>query len=103
MILNNFVHTVATPRKKTGREAPSSFLPRGVISTKEPSPVSSELGGSVGYIVLTLGWKTAAILPPTSLTKSCPILTLDVLGECFCASSLSSSLSCAMSDSQVRG
>src|SRR5271168_3347628 len=42
-ILNSLVQTVATPRKKTGREAPSSHFASGVMVANDPSPSISGL------------------------------------------------------------
>src|SRR4051794_20371572 len=89
-MLNSLVQTVATPRKKIGREAPSRTLPRGVMVTKEPSPAISEDGGNVGYMTLTVGAKMPTILE-------------SLLGEDDLACSSCSSFNMFRSCSQVFG
>src|SRR3569833_436668 len=86
---NSFMHTVATPRKKVGRDLPSSTLPAGVMVTKLPAEPTSWPGKPDGYISAVDGAKTA-------VTRPCP-------EEEAAASSRSSCASLAQSASHVTG
>lgn len=67
-MLNSFMQTVATPRKKVGLLLPSRRDPTGVMVTKLPFPSTSWLGGPLGYMTAVVGAKTAAMdpIPPSS-------------------------------------
>ena len=59
MILKSLVTTVATPRKKCGRDAPSITEPKEGTSTKVPVPVETF---EEGYISDAVGVKTRTVL-----------------------------------------
>ena len=62
-MLKSFMHTVATPRKKVGRLAPSSTSPTGVMVTKLPLLSTSWPGKPEGYMSSVVGAKTAEMRP----------------------------------------
>lgn len=69
-MLKSLVHTVATPRKNTGRDAPSSSVDIGVRVMNVPFPGRELSGGVVGYIVFVDGAKMAVMRPGALVVDS---------------------------------